>query len=132
MVYLIRKMDVWLIFNLASTITRRSFLARSLSNFLAPRALHWSLWKPLLLLTFPVCPISHHPVMLAEPCSACRTSAPAFSADTIALAVHQVAQARLFSWKWWVCSIRVLRGGKVRCLSFRKCWSWLRLSHTFI
>ena len=60
----------------------------------------------------PICLTSHRPAMLAEPCSACRTSVPAFSADTIAVAAHQVVRARLFSWKRWVCGIQVLRGGK--------------------
>lgn len=51
--------------------------------------------------------------MLAKLCSVCWTSVPVFAAEMIALAVHQVVWARLFSWKWWVSGIQPLREGKV-------------------
>lgn len=50
-------------------------------QLLTPRALHWILWRLLLLPTFPICLPSHRAVMLAEPCSVCRTSVPVFLAE---------------------------------------------------
>lgn len=64
-------------------------VGRDPTQLLAPRALHWSLWKLFLLPTSPICLTSHRPARLAEPCCACWTSVPALPAGVIALAAHR-------------------------------------------